>query len=171
MPSVTAAMALNCHHGPTMVVMPPPIPREQVTSPPVLSQSPNGALAPAVAGDTAVEERVTIDTHGRAQDVRLLLDFVAAQAGISLIYAPFIDRKVRARLLDVPVSVALKALLSSAGLTLENANGDTGLPSKPSVVFYQLPANVDSLSVDAIMKRFGVGRGVAEMIVQSRIKP
>jgi len=166
-----AAMLSACHRGPTMLATSlPVIPRQHATAPPPARDSIAG-LAPAVHGDTAQEARVTIDTHGRAEDVRPLLDFVAARAGISLIYASNIDKKVRASLTDVPVATALKALLASAGLTLESPEGGSRVPATPSVVFYQLPVNVDSLSVDAIMKRFGVGRAVAELIVQARVKP
>jgi len=35
-------------------------------------------------------------------------------------------------------------------------------------VFYEVPVNIDSLSVESIMKRFGVSRAVADVLVQAR---
>jgi hypothetical protein len=44
----------------------------------------------------------------------------------------------------------------------------TDLPFDTVTVFYQLPANIDSLSVDGIIRRFGVSREMAELIAKSR---
>ena len=44
------------------------------------------------------------------------------------------------------------------------------LPFDTVTVFYKLPANVDSMSVEAIIKRFGVSREMADFIVASREK-
>lgn len=161
--------ATACRHAAPAVVPPPPdIPSQQL-SPPLPADRPATLTSTASVGrDTANEKHVDIDTHGAEVDVRTLLDFVAAQGGFSLVYSPKISRKVRVQLNDVPVSVALQTLLAAADLTIETATPDAGPPGSTSVVFYQLPVNVDSLSVDAIMKRFGVGRTIAEMIVKAR---
>ena len=72
---------------------------------------------------------------------------------------------------NVPVSLALQTLLSLGDLTLETTTPGAKLPGIPSVVFYELPVNVDSLSAEAIMKRYGVGRAIADLIVAGRQRP
>ena len=124
--------------------------------------------APTSGSDTASEVHIDVDTHGAEVDVRTLLDFIAKSGGFTLVYSPGIAKRVRVQLADVPVSVALETVLSLASLTLEAATPATRAPGATSVVFYQLPVNVDSLPVEAIMKRFGVGRSIAEMIVEAR---
>lgn len=164
---VLVAVAGACYAPPAvMVVNPPPLPQEQLAAPPAL---PPGTTA-AVAKDTTVEYTVTVDTHGRDADVREILGFLGHAAGIRFVFSPDINRKVRMTLADVPISTAIDAVLTEAGLTLE---GTTSLkpPPTPAVVFYQIAVNVDSLSVESIMKRFGVGRAVAEAVVQARIRP
>jgi hypothetical protein len=161
-----AVLVGACYGPPTvMVVNPPPLPQE-LAAPPSM---PPGSTA-VVSKDTTVEYTVTVDTHGREVDVREILGFLGHAAGIRFVFAPDIDRKVRMTLADVPISTAIDAVLTEANLTLE---GTTSLrpPPTPAVVFYQVAVNVDSLSVESIMKRFGVGRAVAEAVVQARTKP
>jgi hypothetical protein len=164
--AVAGVMAMvGCHRGPVAAPpSPPPIPEQQIEAPvmaPVTSASP-------VEADTAHELHVDIDTHNREEDVRLLLDFVANTGHFTLVYPPALNKKVRVRLDNVPVSVALQTLLSLADLELMTTTPGAKTPGIPSVVFYQLPVNVDSLSAEAIMKRFGVGPGIADLIVKSR---
>jgi hypothetical protein len=165
------AMGSSCtHQAATMTVSEAPsLPAYQLSAPLTRDRSSQDRTALHIAPDSA-EERVSIDTHGRDVDVRDALQFLADRGGLSLVYSPDIDKRVRLKLIDVPVSQALQAVLAVAGLTLETV-GPTKAPSTTSVVFYQLPVNVDSLSVDAIMKRFGVSRTVAEMIVDARSRP
>jgi hypothetical protein len=137
-------------------------------APPVLVPGASSALGPSgVAG----EPRVDIDTHGRDEEVRPLLEFVARAGGYRLIYPPDVSRRVRVALNDVPVSLALTALLDLAGLTLEPTTPSAERPLNRPVVFYELPVNVDSLSADAIVRRFGVSPAVADMIVKGRRQP
>jgi hypothetical protein len=155
---------VSCRHAaPPAVIAPPELPAQEL-SPPVLTPAPAIQAAP----DTAKEPHVDIDTHGSEVDVRTLLDYIGNVGHFKLVYSSDISKKIRVRLSDVPVSVALQTVLSLADLTLESAAPGTKAPGVNTVVFYQLPVNVDSLSVEAIMKRFGVGRTVAELIVQSR---
>jgi hypothetical protein len=101
-------------------------------------------------------------------DVRLALEEIAKTAGYSLIVSPAVpSRKVRLSIVNAPASQALAAVLETAQLTLEPTRGPTP-PWNPSVVFYQVPVNVDSLSADAVMKRFGVSRDIANLIVSGR---
>ena len=157
----------SCAHAPapTMTVSEAPaLPTYQMSTPVIREdRSPVHITADTIGG-----ERVSIDTHGRDIDVRDALQFLADRAGLSLVYSSDINRRIRLKLTDVPVSQALQAVLSLAGLTLETVGGADHPAPTTAVVFYQLPVNVDSLSVDAIMKRFGVSRDVAEMIVDAR---
>lgn len=137
---------------------------------PVMTSTAQNTAQPVADEDTAHEQHVTIDTYGRDMDVKQVLDFLARQGHVSLVYSPDIQQKVRLQLNDVPVSVALQTVLTMANLTLQSTTEPPKAPGSTSVVFYELPVNVDSLGVDAIMKRFGVGRGIAELIVKSRVE-
>jgi hypothetical protein len=168
--SAALLVSVACRHAAPPVMAPPPsLPAPEPM--PVMTEV-TTAVSPAIAADTAAEARVSIDTHGGEIDVRNALAFIAEQGKLSLVVSPEIDKKVRLQLRDVPVSQALEAVLDAAGLTLENMNAPKTHERTSSVVFYQLPVNVDSLSVEAIMKRFGVGRTAAELMVNARtIKP
>lgn len=168
----TTALSLACHRTPAVVMTgsPPssaaPQPQQQLSAP--SGQPASVSPAPLSRPGAGMEEHVTIDTHGAEIDVRQALSFIASHSGISLVYSPEINKKVRLQLIDVPVSDALQAVLAVAGLTLESTTPKTRGTGSSSVVFYELPVNVDSLSADAIMKRFGVGRVIAELLVQGR---
>jgi hypothetical protein len=165
-----AALGSACRHAAPAIAPPPAIPAQQIEAPPTAASTITNPQA--FVSDTAKEIHVDIDTHNAYADVRDLLDYVARQGNFTLVYSPRIDKKVRVRMYDVPVSVALQTLLSAADLTVETSTPNAKPPGSTSVVFYQLPVNVDSLSVDAIMKRFGVSRTMAELIVSARtIKP
>jgi hypothetical protein len=148
-----------------MAVTPPPAPAppQQLSVP--VEQPPTGSIPISMP---ATEKHVDIDTHGREIDVREALQFLADEGGLKLVFSPAINKKIRLKLLDVSVPQALETVLSLAGLTLESTTSVEASRSNTSVVFYALPVNVDSLSVDAIMKRFSVGRNIAELIVSSR---
>lgn len=157
----------SCAHppAPTMTVSEAPVLPTYQMSTPVIRED---RSAVHITADTVGGVLVSIDTHGRDIDVRDALQFLADRGGLSLVYSSDINRRIRLKLTDVPISQALQAVLSVAGLTLETVGGPGRLTPTTSVVFYQLPVNVDSLSVDGIMKRFGVSRDVAEMIVEAR---
>lgn len=161
--TLAVASIQGCRHQAPPVAAPPALPPQQL-APPV----PASANAPTLAPDTAREPHVDVDTHNTDADVRPLLDFVARAGGFTLVYPQSLNRKVRVQLNDVPVSVALRTLLSLANLEIETTTPGARPPSRSSVVFYELPVNVDSLSADAIVKRFGVGRAIADLIVDMR---
>lgn len=161
---IVAASCARQQPEPTPVTRPaslPDLPSAQLASPPFATSTPAQL-------DTAREPHVDIDTHSRDADVQPLLEFVARAGGYRLLYPPGLSRKVRVELNNVPVSVALATLLSLADLTLESSTPGAERPLNRPVVFYELPVNVDSLSADAIVTRFGVSRAVADMIVASR---
>jgi hypothetical protein len=174
MVSALVAGAVSCRSAPApepapvMIAARPPVVPEVLVSAPV--GRPPAATSPALLApvDSANEVRVQIDTQGRDVDVRTVLTWLGDAAGLRFAYSPDINKKIRITLVDIPVSQAIQTVLSMAGLTLESANGTTQRPSNASVVFYQLPVNIDSLSIDAIMKRFGVSREVAEVLVRGR---
>lgn len=163
----TVVLVGACHRASSPAVAPPPAIAEPQIAPPLPRQpvaSVPGAAGPA---DVASEVRVTVDTHGRETDVRDILGFLGQTAGVNFLFSPQANKKIRITLTDVPLSQAIEAVLSVAGLTLEGTTS-TKPPAMPGVVFYQIPVNIDSLSAESIMKAFGVGREVAELLVQAR---
>jgi hypothetical protein len=113
------------------------------------------------------EPRITLITGDGDMDVRQALDAIAMRGHYSLAMSPSLKGRVRLRLENVPVSEALQVVLAQANLTLASLPG-VQTTWDPSTVFFQLPVNVDSLSAEAIVKRFGVSREVAELIVRAR---
>lgn len=99
--------------------------------------------------------------------VKLILQRLADIGGLRLVISPNLNKTLSVQYIHVPVSVALDDVLKRAGLRL-GAGPAANLPFDTVTVFYQLPANVDSMSADAIMRRFGVSKAVAELIVKSR---
>jgi hypothetical protein len=99
--------------------------------------------------------------------VKLVLQRLAEIGGLQLIIPPNLDRTISVQYVKVPVAIALNDVLKRSGLRL-GAGPVANLPFDTVTVFYKLPANVDSMSVDAIMLRFGVTRTMAELIVKSR---
>jgi len=160
------AIAVACHHPPETVPPPPPLPPQQLSAPAPAPVPLSTTEHPE--SDTASEKHVDIDTHGAEVDVRTLLDFLSKEGNFTLVYSPGLNRKVRAQIIHAPISVALQALLAAADLTIETTTPGAKLPTIPQVVFYELPVNVDSMSAEAIMKRFGVSREIAETLVHSR---
>ena len=99
--------------------------------------------------------------------VKLVLQKLADLGGLQLIIPPELNRTLSVQYIHIPVSVALADVLSRSGLRL----GPATLPNQPFdtvTVFYRLPANVDSMSAEAIVRRFGVSPGVASLIVKAR---
>lgn len=149
-----------------------PSPAARTTTVPALGAEPLAEPAVSVPApvrtDTAHAPPEQMMTLTGDWDVRLALEEIAKTAGYSLIVSPAVPaRKVRLSIVNAPASQALAAVLETAQLTLEPTRGPTP-PWNPSVVFYQVPVNVDSLSANAIMKRFGVSRDIANLIVAGR---
>jgi hypothetical protein len=130
-----------------------------------------GMTGAAVIASVTAEPLISIN-FPTPVDVRIPLRMIAAMGHYGLVVPPEVSKKIAVTLDSVPVSVALKAVLQGAGLALVPTEPQRArLPFDTAVVFFQLPVNVDSLSIDAIMKRFGVSRDIAAMLVLSRIKP
>jgi hypothetical protein len=161
---VVPMIAESCRHS-----APPPLPAVPAAalSVPVPVAAPIPVLSPVDSGGAPIVAERSITLTGE-WDVRLALEEIAKDAGFSLIVSPKVPaKKVRLSLVNVPASAALKAVLDAGQLTLQGTNG-MQIPWNPSVVFYQLPVNVDSLSAEAIAKRFGISRELAELMVKAR---
>lgn len=115
----------------------------------------------------AQPDEPVVDLEMADAPVRLILQRLADIAGLRLIISPNLNKTLSVQYIHVPVSVALDDVLKRAGLRL-GAGPAPNLPFDTVSVFYQLPANVDSMSADAIMRRFGVSRAMAELIVKTR---
>jgi hypothetical protein len=114
------------------------------------------------AQEPYIESLIAVDS-----DVRLVLQKIAEIGKLDLIISGGIRKKISVEYYHVPVSVALKDVLARTGLRLGYGTS-APLPFDTVTVFYRLPANVDSLSVEAIMRRFSVSRDLADLIVKSR---
>ena len=128
------------------------------TQPPLMSGVINNADVP----EPYIESLIAVDS-----DVRLVLQRIAEIGNLDLIIPGSIKKTISVRYVHVPVSVALKDVLTRSGLRL-GTGASAPLPFDTVTVFYRLPANVDSLSADGIIRRFGVSREIAELIVRSR---
>jgi hypothetical protein len=108
-----------------------------------------------------------IDLEMSGAPVRLVLQRLAELGGLRLVIPPDIDKTISVQYVHIPVSVALADVLNRSGLRL-GAGPAPRLPFDTVTVFYPLPANVDSMSAEAIVRRFGISRATAELIVRSR---
>jgi hypothetical protein len=150
------------HRAPEPIPASPQLPVQQIEPP---SSALPGTTSPAP--DVIEAPEAYIDLVAEDGDVRLILQRIAEVGKIDLIIPSNIRRRISVRYVHVPASVALRDVLQRSGLRL--GTGTTGpLPFDTITVFYRLPVNVDSLSIDGIMKRFGVSRDLAEMIAKSR---
>jgi hypothetical protein len=133
---------------------------------PVVSSAPEASRAGSPAAIAEPPEPF-VDLEMAEAPVRLILQRLADIGGLRLIIPSNLDKTLSVQYIHVPVSVALNDVLKRAGLRL-GAGPAANLPFDTVTVFYQLPANVDSMSTEAIMRRFGVSRAMAELIVKSR---
>lgn len=98
-------------------------------------------------------------------DARALLLWLAQEAGVSLVVAPDVTSRVSVHYENVPAGAAMRAIMAEAGLSVLSAPRH---PNWPPVVFHQMPANIDEVSAERIMERFGVSVEMAQWIVESR---
>lgn len=151
----------------------PGAPPAEVTITPIQDPAPPASGGAGVAIPTAPSMVVGdpvepyVDLELADAPVKLILQRLADIGGLQLIIPSNLNKTLSVQYVHVPVSVALNDVLRRSGLRL-GAGPAARLPFDTVTVFYQLPANVDSMSVDAIVKRFGVSREMAELIVKSR---
>jgi hypothetical protein len=161
-PALVASMALvagGCFHrgGPEPTPPPPKLPVQQVVAPVESPPTPIISGVDVESAEPYIESLIAVDS-----DVRLVLQKIAEIGKLDLIISGGIRKKISVEYYHVPVSVALKDLLARTGLQLGTGTS-APLPFDTVTVFYRLPANVDSLSADGIMRRFGVSRAIAEL--------
>jgi hypothetical protein len=167
-PALVASLALvavACMHrtGPEPAMPAPKVPVQQIVAPLDAPLPPNVIVGTEIeAQEPYIESLIAVDS-----DVRLVLQRIAEIGKLDLIISGGIRKKISVEYYHVPVSVALKDVLARTGLRLGYGTS-APLPFDTVTVFYRLPANVDSLSVDGIMRRFGVSRQIAELMVKSR---
>ena len=126
-----------------------------------------GSPIPVAPTTMAEAAEPVVDLELVDAPVRLVLQRLAEIGGLQLVIPPSLNKTISVQYVKVPVSVALHDVLTRSGLRL-GSGPSANLPFDTVTVFYQLPANIDSLSVDGIIKRFGVSRAMAELIVRSR---
>lgn len=109
-----------------------------------------------------------ISLHATNADARALLVAVAREAGLNLVVDGDVRARVTVSLTDVPAADAIRAIIESAGLAVA---GPSMTGAITSIVFYQLPVNIDRASATTIAARFGTTIELANFIVESRPCP
>lgn len=107
--------------------------------------------------------RVTLTA--RNADARTLLLWLAQEAQVSLVVAPDVTSRVSVNFENVQAHDAMRAIMAEAGLSVLAAPRQ---PNWPPVVFHQLPVNVNEVSAERVVERFGVSAEMAKWIVESR---
>jgi aspartate aminotransferase-like enzyme len=79
--------------------------------------------------------------------------------------APDVTSRVTIHFENVQAADAMRAIIAEAGLSVLTA---PRRPNWPPVVFHELPVNLDDVSVERMMERFGVSAEMAQWIVESR---
>ena len=111
-------------------------------------------------------EPVTISAT--SVSVPALLVALGESLGISLVVDPEVDGRITVNFQEVPARDALRVVLAQAGLFI--AAGPPEVQWAP-VVFYAIPTDIETASVETIQERFNVSRAMAEFLVRSRIRP
>lgn len=152
-------------------VQPPPPMRPETVAPLPMATTPRPAetgasVSPLDLSSLASEERITVRTVAPT-DAKLLLQYIADSAGYALVLPPGPGRKIEVDLFEVPMSVAISHVMELGGYSLKPVS-QLRIAQDTMVVYYHLPTNVDSLSVESIMRRYGVSRELAQVIVRAR---
>jgi hypothetical protein len=161
----TTLVLVGCFRRAAEPVQPASTPVREIV--PVAGAVPPTASPVAPASIMAEPPEPYVDLELVDAPVRLVLQRLAEIGGLQLVIPATLNKTISVQYVRVPVSIALDDVLRRSGLRLGSGPA-TNLPYDTVTVFYQLPANIDSLSVDGIMRRFGVSRAVAELIVKSR---
>jgi len=144
----------------------PEIPVYEITP----TDSARVAFTPSRSRDPIAElganKRVSLTSNNA--DARTLLLWLAQEAGVSLVIAPDVTARVSVSFTDVPAGEAIRAIIAEAGLSVLAP----GIQSPwPPVVFFERPVNVNEVSPESIVARFGISLEMAKWIVESRPRP
>lgn len=131
----------------------------QVVTGPANNTAQVQSTSPAQPG----ERRITVTASNA--DVRELIPAIAAAGGISVVMSPDVQGRVSVRFVDVPVSQALRAVITEAGLTVGSDKLES--PWAPAV-FFSAPVNVNVANAQLISAHFGVSEALARVVVESR---
>ena len=165
-----AVAATACFHRGSADVRPPQPAQAslpQVTAAPAPASTPPGVVLTMPTATADAAEPIIPYWVGPDLDVRLVLQKIAELGKMDLVVPSTIKKTISIYYVNTPVSVALKDVLARSGLRLGTANA-APLPYDTVTVFYRLPANVDSMSSEAIVKRFGISKELADLIVKAR---
>lgn len=134
------------------------------------SDSSRVVISPARGRDPIAELRANklVSLTANNADARTLLLWLAQQAGVSIVVAPDVVARVSVSFTDVPAAEAIRAIITEAGLSLLAP----GLERPwPPVVFFERPVNINEVSAESIVARFGVSLEMARFLVESRPRP
>jgi hypothetical protein len=143
----------------------PPLAAVTIIVPETLSVAPPPGVARSTDALDALGSTRLVSVRAVNADVHTLLVAVAQQGGLDLVVDGDVNARVSVSLEDVPVSDAIRAIIRSAGLAI---SGPGAVGATASVVFYQLPINVNTATAATIMARFGTSAELANFIVESR---
>jgi hypothetical protein len=162
---VTLVLGTGClRNNPEPPLQPAPAAVQEIVPVPPGS---SGALPLTPATTIPEPPEPLVDLELVDAPVRLVLQRLAEIGNLQLVVPANLNKTISVQYVRVPVSVALNDVLRRSGLQL-GTGPSTNLPFDTVTVFYHLPANVDSMSAEAIMRRFGVSRAMAELLVRSR---
>lgn len=137
---------------------------ETAAPPPQPALPPLGAEVVAVPEAPPVPAANLVTLRAVDADLRSLLVALAQIAGVNLIVSPEVRGRLSLALEQVPAEDALSALMEAAGLSAP------GVLRSPwgATVFFQPPVLLDTLSAEAIARRFGVSARLARWVVELR---
>jgi hypothetical protein len=157
-PGVPSGVVAAATVVPTAPGLPPlaPISGGVITEAPVSSE-----LAPA-----STAKRVSLTAVDA--DARSLLIAIAGEAGVNMVVSNDVRQRVSVSFKDATADEAIRAIIAQAGLTIVDPPSARALPT---VVYYQLPLNVNDAPVESIAARFGVSAELARWLAENRTSP
>lgn len=149
----------------------PPMPRLPALDPirvDAISEPRPAPVTDALSATGVDESSKKITLTAVDADARSLLLAIAREAGLSLVVSNDVRARVSVEFKDASPGDAMRAIISEAGLTVAGPPAERTLPT---VVYYQLPVNVNEAPAEAIAARFGVSAELAKWLVESRSAP
>jgi type IV pilus secretin PilQ/predicted competence protein len=109
---------------------PPETPATPATTPPPLAVGDPTPTAPAAASKPKPKKQVLSFENA---DLRVILQALAKQAGMSLVIPEDVRGTITARLVDIPIEKAMKTILESKGYSLIELDGVYHVKSKEAI--------------------------------------